>query len=571
MLTHLHVKNLAVIEDVSVEFGSGLNILTGETGAGKSILIDALALLSGVRATTDLVRKGTDRLTVTGVFRPSGDTWQESLEKAGLSVEDDAIVVRREVARDGPNLVFLNDEPVTLKLLARIAPHLLRIHAQREELNLVSSEFQRRLLDRSAGKAGSELITKTATAYHEYQSLVERWQHLVGDEKSRLERLDLLQFQQREIDAAKVVGGEEEVLRSDRDVLRNSEAIRDALGVSVGSLFEDDGSAVERLAASVRALSAINEWEQQSDEWVREIEDLRIRLEEVSRDIAQRLRQISAEPGRLDEIEDRLALLERLFRKYGPASADVLTCREQIGAELDELTMDDESRQALDEQVAASLDVYRRFAIELSAARKRWGAALAKGVERELADLAMAKARFSVGLRRRSLMKSPLLVEGVAVDFGAQGLDEVEFELAANPGEAKGPLAAVASGGEMSRVYLALRLAVGAGTEAISPSLVFDEIDSGIGGAEAAALGQKLRRLAAGAQVFAVTHLAQVASHGHRHYRIRKASQGGRTRIAVESLGQDERIEEVARMLAGKKVTELSRSHAEELLAGAAG
>jgi DNA repair protein RecN (Recombination protein N) len=570
MLTHLHVRNLAVIDDVSVEFGPGLNVLTGETGAGKSILIDALALLSGVRATTDLIRKGTDHLTVTGVFRPVGESWRGSLQGAGLVSEEDELVVRREVTRDGPNQVFLNDEPVTLKLLARIAPALLRIHAQREELNLVSSEFQRQLLDRSAGKDGQRLLSKAAGAYADYQQLMDRWQRLAGDEKARLERLDLLRFQKQEIDAARVIEKEEEDLRSERDVLRHLEAIREALGISVGSLFEDDGSAAERLATSSRALSAIAEWEPRSAEWARELEELRIRLEEMSRDVTQRLQEITAEPGRLDEIEERLALLERLFRKYGATSTDVLDYRQRLGIELDELTMDDESKQAIQQEMASSLEVYRKRATELSAARSRWGATLAKGVESELADLAMARARFSVALSRRSRAQSPLRIEGVAVEFGADGFDEVVFELAANPGEAKGALAEVASGGELSRVYLALRLAVGAARQAASTSLIFDEIDAGIGGAEAAALGKKLRRLANGAQVFAVTHLPQVASYGHRHYRVRKSSRGGRTRITVDSLGAEARVEEIARMLAGKKVTSLSRSHAEELLAGGA-
>jgi DNA repair protein RecN (Recombination protein N) len=450
--------------------------------------------------------------------------------------EEDELVVRREVTRDGPNQVFLNDEPVTLKLLARIAPALLRIHAQREELNLVSSEFQRQLLDRSAGKDGQRLLSKAAGAYADYQQLMDRWQRLAGDEKARLERLDLLRFQKQEIDAARVIEKEEEDLRSERDVLRHLEAIREALGISVGSLLEE----------------------------------LRIRLEEMSRDVTQRLQEITAEPGRLDEIEERLALLERLFRKYGATSTDVLDYRQRLGIELDELTMDDESKQAIQQEMASSLEVYRKRATELSAARSRWGATLAKGVESELADLAMARARFSVALSRRSRAQSPLRIEGVAVEFGADGFDEVVFELAANPGEAKGALAEVASGGELSRVYLALRLAVGAARQAASTSLIFDEIDAGIGGAEAAALGKKLRRLANGAQVFAVTHLPQVASYGHRHYRVRKSSRGGRTRITVDSLGAEARVEEIARMLAGKKVTSLSRSHAEELLAGGA-
>ena len=568
MLTHLNVRNLAVIEAVNIELGPGLNVLTGETGAGKSIVVDALALLSGARAATELIRRGADSLTVTGIFRPQRGSVHDIMVAAGLSGDGKELLIRREISRDGPNRVFVDDEPVTLRLLAEIAPQLLRIHTQREELGLASPEFQRRLLDRSGGARGFELLSAVRDAYRTYRDLAERRDRLAGDEKSRMERLDLLRFQLGEIDGASLSAAEEDELRAERLVLRNSEAILEALGASVGSLFEDDGSAAERLATSARALDAVAEWEPRAAAWVRELEELRIRLDELSRDVGRRLGEVEADPTRLDVIEDRLALLERLFRKFGSTSAEVLACRELIAEELDELTMDDDSRQELDQKVTESLEAYCAAAVELSAARSRWADALSDGVHRELSDLAMAKAEFSVALMTVARASSALSIEGEGVEFGSDGIDEVTFELAANPGEAKGPLATVASGGELSRVYLALRLAAGAAEEGAVPSLVFDEIDAGIGGAEAAALGRKLRRLATSSQVLAVTHLPQVASYGHTHLRVHKVVAGGRTRIAVEGLEAESRVEEVARMLAGKKITSLSRSHAAELLAG---
>ena len=237
MLTHLQVRDLAVIEDASIGFGTGLNVLTGETGAGKSIVVDALALLAGVRAATDLIRKGADRLTVSGVFHPAGEAWKEPLEAAGLSADEEDLVVRREVSRDGPNRVFLNDQPATLRLLGEIAPHLMRIHTQREELGLMASEFQRALLDRSGGEEARELLSATVDAHAEYRGVRARWERLAGDQSARQERLDLLQFQHREIDEAGVSAGEEGVLRAERAVLRHSEAIRSALGGALDRLF----------------------------------------------------------------------------------------------------------------------------------------------------------------------------------------------------------------------------------------------------------------------------------------------------------------------------------------------
>jgi DNA repair protein RecN (Recombination protein N) len=309
MLTHLTVRNLAVIEEASVEFGSGLNVLTGETGAGKSILVDALALLSGARATSDLIRRGADRLTVAGIFRPRGSEWKAVLGEGGLQPQSNELVIRREVSRDGPNRVFMDDEPVTLRLLADVAPHLLRIHTQREELNLISPEFQRQLLDRSGGDEAARLLELTRSVYSEYHRGRQRLERLAGDQRARLERLDLLRFHLREIEGADITAGEEDAIRAERKVLRHSEAIRAALGESLDRLFERDGSAAEQLSASVRGLREVTDWEPAARGWIDELEEVRIRLEETSREIGHRLQEVEADPSRLNEIEERLDLL----------------------------------------------------------------------------------------------------------------------------------------------------------------------------------------------------------------------------------------------------------------------
>jgi DNA repair protein RecN (Recombination protein N) len=567
VLRDLYVRDLAVLAEASVAFGPGLNVLTGETGAGKSLLVDSLALLAGARATADLVRTGADRLVVSGSFEPRGEGWLRALDGAGVAPAEDGLVIRREIATSGPNRVFVNDQPATVKLLADLAPHLLRIHTQREELGLFSPELQRSWLDRSGGAEARELGERTATAWAEYRAAAERLARSRGNERLRAERIDLLNFQIREIDAARLEEDEEIALRAERDLLRNSETIAESLTAAHREITDDEGAAVDRVAHALRALQSIEPWVAEATEWRRELDEARIRLEETGRALRDRLDQVEADPGRLNAVEERLALIERLCRKYGKSCSEILAHRQEIGDELQDLESDDERREGLEARVAEALEAFRRAAVELSAGRAAWGADLSRRIHTELADLAMGKARFAVRLERQRADWSPLVLGGEPVEMGEAGVDQVVFEWTANPGEESRPLARVASGGELSRVYLALQLAIG-NAPGSQPTLVYDEVDAGIGGAEAAALGGKLQRLADERQILVVTHLPQVASFGDRHLRIRKRVAGERTEMSVEGLDEAGRIDEVARMLAGHRVTELSRSHARELIAG---
>ena len=570
MLREIHVRNLAVLAEASVELGPGFNVLSGETGAGKSIIVDSLSLLAGARASAEMVRTGAEALTVSGVFAPEGDGWRAALEEAGLEAEGEEVLVRREISRAGRNRVFVNDQPTTLRLLSDLAPYLLRIHGQREELGLVEPDLQRAMLDRSGGPEAAPLLAKVAEAFDQYSRLAERLERLSGDDRMRRERLDLLRFQAGEIDAARLRAGEETELRVERDVLRNAEAITRALGTASSLLFEEEGSAVERLAKAQSFLAEVEAWEPQATTWKAELEEARIRLAETARALQQRLDGLEADPARLDFIEERLALIERLCRKHGGSSAAVLARRAEIEIELAELEGDAENRDELEAKAAAALADYRQAALALSQARAAWGAALVERIEGELKDLGLARARLAVSLERRRRAGSPLVLGGEEVDLGRDGVDQVVFLFAPNPGEEPRPLAKIASGGELSRIHLALQLATRGEAEKAHPTLVFDEVDTGVGGAEAAALGAKLQRLAKGGQILAVTHLPQVASHADRHFKVSKQVDGGRTSVSVEELDAGTRVEEVARMLAGKKITDLSLSHAQELIAGAA-
>jgi len=566
VLRDLHIHNLAIVEDASIEFGPGLNVVSGATGAGKSIVVDSMALLAGGRALTDLIRAGAEMLTVTGVFYPVDSPVLLVLDEAGVETNGDEVVVRREVSRQGRNRVFVNDRAVTLRLLSQLAPFLLRIHTQREELGLVSPELQRFWLDRSGGAAARKLLGEVGTCHQTWVELDERRRRMSGDERLRLERIDLLRFQRSEIDSAGLRPAEEDELGRRRDQLRHREAIQRALGGSLSLLFEGDGSAVEAVGRSQTLLNEVAEWESEVGEWQTELEEARIRLDEVSRGLRDRLDTAPAEPGELDSIESRLALIERLCRKYGTTTGEILEYRDRINDELDELEGGEEDREALELSVARALEDYTAVATRLSAARADWGAALVEGIHDELADLAMGQAVLEVGLDRARREDSPLLIEGKPVEFSAEGYDRVTFLLQANPGEQKGPVARVASGGELSRIYLALQLAAGGGAEADRPTLIFDEVDAGIGGSEASALGRKLRSLSSGGQILAVTHLPQVASAGHRHLHVEKRIGDERTRATVEHLEDDRRAEEIARMLSGESVTKTSLSHARDLL-----
>ncbi|MEM7585896.1 MAG: DNA repair protein RecN [Acidobacteriota bacterium] len=583
VLRDLHIRNLAVLEEASIELGSGFNVLSGETGAGKSIVVDSLALLSGVRASSELIRTGADSLTVTGFFDPDR-ACRKLLQAAGIELEadvqpedgveseDSELVIRREVSRSGRNRVFVNDRPVTLKLLGEIAPYLIRIHGQREELGLVAPELQRTWLDLCGKSEAEKLLRRVAAAYANYRTAAERLERLSGDDRSRHERIDFLRFQLAELDEAELELGEEDDLRREREVLRHSEAIRQALLTASDQLFDREGAAYDQINRSRQALQDVEAWEPEAAGWVKELDELAIRLSELETGVRHRLDAVEADPRRLDAIEERLVTLERLFRKHGATSAETLERRAALAAELAELEGDESTLAEVEEQVQQALASYREAAAALSEGRRKWAEQLARRVRKELRDMALEKARFAVRLDRRRRAESALQVAGEGVEFGVHGYDHVVFVFSPNPGEELGPLDKVASGGELSRLYLAVQLATRSGAKTAGPvTLVFDEVDSGIGGGEAAKVGGKLKRLARGGQILAVTHLPQVASCADIHFKVSKQVRKGRTHTRLQQLSEDQRVDEVARMLAGSEVTDLSRSHARELIVGAGG
>jgi len=564
LLRDLFVRNLAVLSEASVEFDGGFNVLTGETGAGKSIVVDALTLLRGARANTDLLRTGTDRLVVSGRFDADPEV-SRVLEEAGFDLDENDLVVRREISSEGRNRAFINDQPATLKLLRQATDSILHIHAQREELGLAAPQAQRAFVDALGGERAETLLRSTATAFATYTGLSERLERVRGDRRLHTERLDLLRFQIGEIEAAGLAEGEDKALFAERDRLRNSEEISAAFGHGHLALTEEDGAVVERLAKVEHDLAKVGDWEPEVADWLGELAEVRIRLSELADTLRRRLDGVAADPRRLDQVEERLSLIDRLCRKYGQSTDEVLAFAREGGQELEQLENDMHDSASLEQDVAAALAAYTEVAQELSKNRKTWARTLVTAVEEQFEDLALGRAKLSVEISRDGNGQSPLVLGGQGVEFGPLGFDRVELFLAANPGEEPRPLATSASGGELSRIYLALRLAVQGSAEK-SMTMVFDEADAGLGGEAASALGRKLQRLGRSCQILAVTHLPQVASFADHHFGVRKAVAQGRTVTSLEALGSVERVEEIARMLAGDQRTKVSLSHARELI-----
>jgi len=557
VLLELRVENYAVIDNVVVEFAPGLNLLTGETGAGKSILIDALTLLLGDKASADVIRHGTEKAVVAAVFEAEPGGIAAVLEENGLDSEGDQIILRREITANGRGRVFINNQPATVGVLKQLAPHLAVIHAQNEAVLGFDPASRLGLLD---SYAGSDL-SATAEVHAKWREIAARIADLERDEQDRLRLLDLWKFQRDEIQQGDLKPGEDEALETEKRVLANSERIFTAAMGAFDHLYEGEGSASEQLKAAARQLEDLARFDEKFREQVAAVESARIVAEDIGVSLRDYAEGIQASPERLAEVEDRLALIDRLKRKYGKALNEVIAYGEELARKLNEMENKDEVLRVLKKQLATAAEQYLEAARTLS--RKRYDAAkkLEKTVEAEINDLAM-KARFKIEIGGTD-------EEG---NWAASGFDQVAYMISANPGEPLGPVEQIASGGELSRVMLALKASVEAGKSrskkdpAHQRTLVFDEIDSGIGGRAAEAVGKKLKALSKTKQVLCITHLPQIASFGDHHYLIEKKEASGRTKTTVRALDLEDRTEEIARMISGAKLTETSLKHAEQML-----
>ena len=566
MLAELRLENYAVIDNVVIEFAAGLNLLTGETGAGKSILIDALGLLLGEKASSEVIRTGAERAVVAAVFESEGAaarSIEAILETNGLDGENGSLILRREIAPGGKGRVFVNNQPATVAVLKQIAPHLAVIHAQNESIVNFDAAARQDLLDAYAGVE----LREVSGAFAHWKQIRGRIAELEQDEQDRMRLLDLWNFQCREIEEARLQAGEDERLEAEKRVLANAEKIYGAAINAFDLLYEGSASTSSSLRAAQKHVEELVRYEPKFQESLTALESARISVEDVGATLRDYAGGIQASPERLAEIEERLALLDRLKRKYGPTLEQTIVFGDDIRRKLLEMENKDQVLLELRSQLAVGADEYRKVARSVSRRRLEAGRKLEKLVEAEINDLAM-RASFRIAVEENEAEEH----------WTSSGINQVVYRIATNAGETMRPLEQIASGGELSRVMLALKASVEAGTNpagdparkkksaAAQRTLVFDEIDTGIGGRAAEAVGKKLKALAKGNQVLCVTHLPQIATFADHHYVIEKREAAGRAKTTVRQITDEERTEEVARMLSGAKLTETSRKHAEQMI-----
>ena len=557
MLVELRAENYAVIDHAIATFGPGLNLLTGETGAGKSILVDALALLMGGKASTDLVRHGADKAVVSCVFE-STPSAEAALEENGIDSEGSEIILRREILANGKGRVFVNNQPATVTVLKQLAPELALVHAQSETLSSFDQTQQRILLDRFASLDSSEV----AEAHAAWREAEAKLNDLLQGEQDRLRMVDLWSYQKKEIDAAQLQSGEDEKLETEKRVLANAEKLYAAAQGAFDQLYEGGASAEAALRGAERNVAELARYDARFAESVQQLASARATVSDIATTLRDYAESINASPDRLAEIEDRLALLDRLKRKYGHTVAEVIAFGEDVTRKLSEVEDRDEILKTLRAAVTQASQSYRKHAAALSAERKTAAAKLPKQAETQINSLAM-KVKFEVAVAAADSESG----------WTAAGWDTVEYRIATNAGEPLKPLHEIASGGEMSRVMLALKVAVeeaSSKTKKKLPTprtLVFDEIDIGIGGRAAEAVGHKLKALSRGQQVLCVTHLPQIAAFATQHLAVEKKEDHGRTKTQIRVLDDRARTYEVARMLSGAKVTDTSLQHAAQMIA----
>ncbi|MEI7899196.1 MAG: DNA repair protein RecN [bacterium] len=553
MLQHLSVRNLAIVEEAAVAFGAGLNIITGETGAGKSVLMGALDLVLGGRADKSAIREGSPDAWVEAVFvLPDTRSADALLDAGGLPpCEDGRLLVRRSVASAGVGRCLVNDAPATVQTLRKLGSLRVDIHGPYDHQSLLDADFQRDILD-AYGHCAPPRNTYTET-WQALKALETRLHDLQGDTADIDAETDRLQFVVEEIARAGLTDADEEELIQQHAQAANAEQILALGSAAAGALTESETSVFDLLVNIQTQLAELARILPSAAEWRADVQSAAIQIQEIGRAINDQLSLIDADPRRLQQLEDRMALVQRLKRKYGHTVNDVLAALEKNQARLYDLATRAERVVTLRQEIASAADRLGEMAARLSKSRAQAAGKLARAITTELHDLGFLKAGFSIDL--------------AACTPGPYGADSVTFGFAPNPGEPMRPLKVIASSGEVARVMLAVK-AVLAAHDSI-PVLVFDEIDANIGGEVGRAVGQKLRRVAESHQVISITHLPQAAVYGHHHFVVSKEVVKGRTKMRIEELDASQRVDEIARMLGGKGLTSVIESHARELLASA--
>ncbi|MCA9482429.1 MAG: DNA repair protein RecN [Nitrospina sp.] len=562
MLEELRIQHFAIIDQLEVAFGPGLNVLTGETGAGKSIIIGALNLVVGGRADTDSIRTGSESATVEAVFQISDADTTAWLNAQGIDAEDRTLIVRRVLSLKEKNRVFLNGAAVTVAQLADLGRRLVDIHGQHDHQSLFHPETHVELLDRFGNLESAR--ASFDNAYRIWQDLAQRLRQIEKNQADRLQRQDLLSFQIGEIDAADLAPDEEEELLADKNRLRHAETLHQALDQALDALADGTGSALESLGQVRRKLEPLPNLDPALAPMEEHGNNAYYEIEALADEMRGYLKSIEFNPGRLEEIEDRLAEINGLKRKYGNDIATILEYREQIGKELDGLSLSEEQVAELKQELGRAEAALAECARGLAEGREKSAQKLKKGAEKELKDLEMKNVVFEVRFDYPEDAAGFVQFRGHPVRLNPTGLGTLEFMFSPNPGETPKPLAKIASGGEISRVMLALKSLLQ--KQSRVPVMVFDEVDAGISGKVAEKVGHKLKKISETRQVFCITHLPQIAGLGDTHFRVHKKVEGKRTHSSIEQLDYEHRVEEIARMSGGEKITPATLEHAKEMI-----
>jgi DNA repair protein RecN (Recombination protein N) len=558
VLVELHIENLAVAEQLRLRFKNGFLALTGETGSGKSIIIDALGLLFGGRASADLIRAGSDRARVSGIFElPTDPDFKAVLEAAGIESEDDELLIAREIQSNGKSRAFVSSRPVAATLLREIAPFLGDIHGQHDQQRLFAADEQLAMLD-EFGQTDAAL-KKVSNAFKEWRSCQQQLKELDKNETDKLRLMDMWSFQRKEIEAVHPELGEDVKLENDVRVLQNSTKLLEQSEAAYAALYEEQHSAVAQIKMGMRKLEELSRIDESMKQHVDSLKSAQILVDEVSFELREYLGRIDGDPTKLDEMQTRLAAIDKLKRKYGQSIEEVRAFLSELELKIDSVENAAEYRAELESRLGQLAKKYESEATALSKLRAAAGEKLARSVEGELRSLAMGKTRFHAELTRGSWTDS--------------GFDQLTLMISANVGEDLKPLDKIASGGELSRVALALKTVTLAGQKGrlrYQRTLVFDEVDAGIGGVAAESVGKRLKKLAQSSQVLCVTHLAQIAGFADQQYSVAKQEKKGRTVATVEQLDGPARVREIGRMLSGEHLTPEALKHAEQLIERAA-
>lgn len=551
MLQELSIKDFAIIDEIQISFQPKMTVLTGETGAGKSIIIDALGLLAGGRGSTEFIRKGEKKAVIQGLFTlPREANTYNILEEYGIDSEDGQIILQRDLYRGGRNICRINGMMVNLATLRKVGETLIDIHGQNEHQELMKPENHIDLLD-EYDKKTSELRIQYQVVYQNYRKLKLSMEKKEADEKAWAQRLDMLNFQVKEIEEADLKINEEDELVEEKNKLDNFQAIHDALELSYQILSGEKIDVVGNLGNAMNELSDVSDLSENLQEINTKISDAFYSLEDAARDISDELDSMEWNGERLNEIEERLELIHQLKRKYGDTIEDILHYHSRIEKELREMENSEQNSEKQERQLSEALEKVKELAIKLSKQRKKSAKKLEKMIHEQLSALYMDKAVFEVKFLNNSKLYS-------------KGIDKVEFYIQTNPGEEMGPLAKIASGGELSRIMLALKTIFS--QKMGVTSIIFDEVDTGVSGRVAQAIAEKISQISNNSQVLCITHLPQVAAIADNHYYISKSVNDGRTETSLKELDEKQKIREIARMLSGSEITELTLKHAEELI-----